>query len=391
MSLKKYALSVISGILVISSCTSEKKFSVEGEIKNAEEKMAYLERREHSTTTTLDSIQLDNNGNFKFSQKTLEYPEFYRIRIGNEQVNFVIDSTETITINGDLKNKLTQNYTIDGNEDSKLMLAANKNLQTLTNDITRLQTLNNEQKLSDNEFNDSIIASFDHYKDFAKKIIFENFRSPAGYYILFLTYDNNLLLSPYDKNDLNLYRSVATVWDGNYPNSPRNEFLKNFTLSAVAERKKQDQMLTNIKEISELEPTNDENYFVIELPNIRGDKKSTKDLKGKVVLLDFTIYNAENSAQRNVLINKLYEKYKSDLAIYQVSFDTDEYKWKNVADNLPWITVRENQSLQSPLINKFNIRNIPTTYILSRQGDIVERINGDVDIEKLIQQEVNKR
>lgn len=66
-------------------------------------------------------------------------------------------------------------------------------------------------------------------------------------------------------------------------------------------------MLANIEELTQMEPTNDENYFVIELPNIHGQKKSTKDLKGKVILLDFTIYNAENSAQRNIIINKLYE------------------------------------------------------------------------------------
>lgn len=385
MSIKIHSICLLATTILLGSCTKEKQFSVEGKIANAEDKVAFLERREHSTTTKLDSVKLDNTGEFKFIQKALDYPEFYRVRVDNEQVNFVIDSTETIQITGDFKNNLTRNYSIEGSEDSKLMQAANRNLQQLSDQIARYQSMNTASEISDAAFNDSINIAFLEYKDVAKKFILQNFRSPSGYYILFLTYNNNQLLSPYDKDDLNLYRSVATVWDGNFSNSPRNEFLKSYTLSAVAERKKQNQMLANMEEISKMEPINDENYFVINLPNLNGELKSTNDLKGKVVLLDFTVYNAENSAQRNILINSLYEKYKGNLEIYQVSFDTDEYIWKNVADNLPWVAVRDNRSLQSPLFNKFNIRNIPTTYILNRKGEIVDRLKVDDDIEKMLE------
>ncbi|MEN6588515.1 MAG: thioredoxin family protein, partial [Proteiniphilum sp.] len=98
-------------------------------------------------------------------------------------------------------------------------------------------------------------------------------------------------------------------------------------------------------------------------------------LRGKVVLLDFVVYNADFSPKHNMDLNTIYQKNRSrGFEIYQISFDSDEHFWKISADNLPWITVRDPQSVNARLLSMYNVREIPTAFIMDREGDIVSRI-----------------
>ena len=63
-----------------------------------------------------------------------------------------------------------------------------------------------------------------------------------------------------------------------------------------------------------------------------------KTLKGKVVLLDFSVFQSPAGAPHNMMLRELYNKYAKDgLEIYQVSLDADEHYWKTAAGNLPWV------------------------------------------------------
>ena len=56
----------------------------------------------------------------------------------------------------------------------------------------------------------------------------------------------------------------------------------------------------------------------IALRDMKGNTHKLSELKGKVVLLDFTIYQSAASAPHNFLLNDLYTKYKDQgLVIYQ--------------------------------------------------------------------------
>ena len=62
------------------------------------------------------------------------------------------------------------------------------------------------------------------------------------------------------------------------------------------------------------------------------------------------------------------------MEIYQISFDSDEHFWKNAASNLPWITVRDPQNVYSRLLSTYNVRDIPTAFVINRDGDVVARV-----------------
>ena len=107
--------------------------------------------------------------------------------------------------------------------------------------------------------------------------------------------------------------------------------------------------------------------------------------KGHPVILSFTAYGSEWSPMFNVELNKVYEKYRGQgLEIYQVSMDTDEYNWKQVAKNLPWITVLNNLNDGAKVLRQYNVNSLPTTFVFNRSGELVERVLNIADLDKAV-------
>jgi glutathione peroxidase-family protein len=132
---------------------------------------------------------------------------------------------------------------------------------------------------------------------------------------------------------------------------------------------------------------NAKELFDIALPSI--DEKIIKLSEigdGKVVLIDFTAYSMKESPSHNILLAEIYNKYRSKgFEIYQISIDTDEHFWKNASINLPWICVYDHQSIYSEILKKYNVTQIPTSFLRDKEGEIVSRIESIKDIEKGIE------
>ena len=91
--------------------------------------------------------------------------------------------------------------------------------------------------------------------------------------------------------------------------------------------------------------------------------------------------------KHNEIINRVYNKYKSrGFTVYQVSLDSDAHFWKNVAVELPWTTVYEPQSVNSTLLRNYNVRELPTAYVLNKEGDLIKRIENYDELDSYISQ-----
>ena len=102
-------------LVFISACRNdEQRFTVEGNITEAKDTMLYLE---HLTlgdgVLQIDSVKLDETGDFSLHGARPSNPEFYRLRIGNQVVNLSIDSTETVRVEATLPN-MTLGYRVEG-------------------------------------------------------------------------------------------------------------------------------------------------------------------------------------------------------------------------------------------------------------------------------------
>lgn len=370
---------IVSSILFLVSCGDNKKhFIVQGKISDADTLMLYLERRGHADVTILDSVKLSKEGDFTFKQEALNYAEFYRLRLENQSINFSVDSTETITFTA-ARPTFATSYKVEGSFNSARIQEVIMEVAKLKATIGKLKKEHEQKTISDQKFVDEINATIEAYKAKASDMIIDEYKSTAAYFILFQKIDDMLIFDPNDKKDLNLFRAVATVWDTFFPESPRTAQLKEYTLNAVAARKAFDNQQRTLDKLTSEETTGNDLY-TISLPDLNNKTISTSSLKGKVVILDFTAYQSEYSLAHNVRLNQVYSKYKDKVEIYQVSFDGDKHAWKNAAVNLPWICVRDEQSVNSPLLVKFNIGGLPTTYILNKEGEIVKRLPLSADI-----------
>lgn len=380
--LMKTVLTLGFVLFLISCGDSKKHFIIKGNIADADTLILYLERRGHSDVIILDSAKLEGGGAFSFKQEALDYSEFYRLRLDNQIINFSVDSTETIVFHAS-KPTFASSYEVEGSYNSSKIQEAVMELANLKTSIAQLQKEHKAKSISDQLFVDSISATVGNYKTKAGDMILDDYKSTVAYFILFQKIDDMLIFDPSDKKDLNLFRAVATVWDTYYPKSPRTVQLKEYTLNAIAQRKILENQNATVERLSSEKAVDNKDYYVVSLPDINNDTISTASLKGKVVLLDFTTYQGDFSLAHNVRLNQAYDKYKSQIEVYQIAFDRDKHAWKNAAINLPWICVRDEQSLNSPILPKFNIGGLPTTYILDRKGDIVKKItlNDDLNTE----------
>ena len=216
---------------------------------------------------------------------------------------------------------------------------------------------------------DSVLTA---YKAEITKLILGNPSGAAAYYAVFQKVDGYLIFDPYNKQDYAMFGAVATSWDRYYPGTPRSKHLYDFTMNALKTRKQQEQqaaLLENVPVVSGLSLPD------IVLTEVNGEKITLSSQKGKVVVLDFTVYKSDFSPAHNMELNKIYSQHKAKgLEIYQISFDSDEHFWKNAASNLPWITVRDPQNVYSRLLSTYNVRDIPTAFVINRDGDVVARV-----------------
>lgn len=359
----------------LSACNNSSDFTVKGVVAGADGQLMYLENVGISNVVTLDSIKLAPGGKFKFTEKRPEYPDFYRLRLNNQLINFAVDSTETISFVADAGTFATS-YSVEGSENSKAIKAITLAQLDANQAISRLRKEYEDKMISDTTYRMKVLAAADAYKEVARKYIYSAPMSTAAYFALFQQIDGLLFFDLYDRKDGKAYGAVATSYNHTYPESPRSKHLYNLTLQSMKVLRAQrpvDYSNVETKEIS---------FLDIELPDVRGEVvKLSTVAPGKVVLINFTAYQTEWSPALNMALGELYTKYHDQgLEIYQVSLDSDFHFWRNGASNLPWVTVHDPQSVYSQVAGLYNVKQLPALFILDRKGNLVKRVE---DVKKL--------
>lgn len=370
-------------VLLFSSCDSKgNSFSVKGEITSANGQVLYLEHRGLGGLDVLDSVKLKENGKFAFKEKSPANPEFYQLRLGEQVVVFAADSVDNLILNAD-GSDLYNSYKIDPaiiNEQIKKVISMQRDAK---NDISNLMTQHEKKEIEDVAFMEKVDSVLSVYKTYANNLILGNPSSAAAYYAVFQKIDDYLIFDPYDKKDYPMFGAVATSWNRFYPETQRTKHLYDFTMNALRARKqheKQSSLMDNVTLTESQLPD-------ISLLNVKGQTTKISSFKGNYVLLDFTAYKSEFSLRHNEIINRTYNKYKSKgLVVYQISFDSDVHFWKNVSVDLPWTTVYEPQSINSDLLKNYNVRELPTAYILNKEGDLIKRIENFEKLDEYLSQ-----
>jgi len=120
-------------------------------------------------------------------------------------------------------------------------------------------------------------------------------------------------------------------------------------------------------------------------PDINGNERRLSDLKGNVVLLDFTTYGMKGAQERTLALRELYNKYHAQgLEIYQVSLDSNEHFWKTMCEQLPWICVYNAEGLDNDMITLYNVLQLPSWFLIDKNNNLVGRQETLGDLENEI-------
>ena len=363
-------------ILLFTACNNTSDFTVKGVVSGADGQIMYLENVGISNVETLDSVKLTAAGKFKFNHKRPAFPDFYRLRLNNQRINFAIDSIETVTIAADAGTFATS-YTVEGSENSKAIKAITLAQLDANQAIGRLRKEYEDKHIADTIYRAKIQETAEAYKEVARKYIYSAPMSTAAYFALFQQIDGLLFFDLYDKNDVKAYGAVATSYDHFYPGSPRSKHLYNLTLQSMKVLRAQRPVnFDNVK-------TTEISFLDVELPNLKGEVvKLSSVAEGKPVVINFSAYQAEWSPALNMALGEIYTKYHAQgLEVYQISLDSDVHFWKNAASNLPWVTVRDPQSVYSQIAGLYNVKQLPAIFILDRKGNLVKRVDDVKNLE----------
>ena len=374
------AASIISFIF---SCDSHDTFTIKGEIEGGAGKMLYLSNVGLQNTKRVDSIKISRDGQFEFKQPRPECYDFYRLQLDGKgrQITIAIDSTETVTVRSNATH-FADSCSIEGSPESLKIMEIIALENALQEQVTNII---NKKSPAIGETRAVIYNLLDEFKrNICSQYIIPSIDKASAYYALFLRVNGEPIFDPiHNRFDSKCFSAVATSLNNRYPHATRAMQIYNTAIKGIKANRqstRRDSLFipeSKIKTIS---------LFDIKLPDIDGEEVSLTSLKGKVVLLDFTIYSDAQIGVRNIELRELYNRYKNrGFEIYQISYDSDKHFWQTAADNLPWVCVRDEEGAASQYTTLYRVDKIPTFFLINRNNELVWRDEQLTDLSKTIE------
>lgn len=374
-------VSLICLLTLLSACHEHgEQFCITGSITEARDTVLYLE---HLTLTDgvvpIDSIKLDETGDFCLKGDRPGNPEFYRLRIGRQVVNLSIDSTETVVVKASLP-RMTLDYQVEGSGNCDTIRLLNLKLDTLNR---QLRHVADDRSLTIPEREAKMQQLVADYKtDVKLRYIQNRYERASSYYAMFQTVGGQMVFNPVsDPSDITWFSALANAWDMLYPDCIRTENLRNIAMQGHRNTRR------NVIEINmDDEKVTESGIIDMGFPDATGQERRLSQLKGKVVLLDFTSYNLKGTPERTLALRELYNKYHArGLEIYQVSVDQNPHFWKTMSEQLPWVCVWDEEGMENDIVHLYNLQTLPTWFLIDRESNLVGRMEmmGDVEEEIL--------
>lgn len=342
--------------LLMTACDNNPKFKVEGEVYGGEGKTLILAKPDFAGRwTVLDSVKVDKNGGFSLKYEAPASPEIYRLTLDQSSIYFPIDSVETVRIETSA-DKYGSDFKVSGTPQAERLDAFEKEVMKYAS--------------SDGKDADSF------KRQIYSKYIMDSQGSILSYYVLTKTVGDKPLFDAADHDDAKYYAAVATQFEQYRPNDPHGKMVRDAALNALKQRNTAQgkRKVISAPELKVLD---------IELPNEKEQNVKLSDLvgKGKPVVVVFAMMNMEESPAFNRELAQIYQRKGGAVQFYHISFDADQYAWREAARNLPWITVIDPTGTHSNALRDYNVGQLPAFFIYDAGGDLRDRAQtlGDLD------------
>lgn len=372
--------------LIILSCSRDEQVQVRGIINNGTG-MVYLDEQGLGEIRKIDSTRLKRNGMFVLKDR-IGVPTFYNLHTGDQRIiPLLLQPGETAEISTDTAG-FASSYELSGTEESLYLLRLNQRLEKTRKSLDSLAVIFDENRGAGEETRKGIQTAYEEViqaqRRFTIKFIIEHMNSLAAIYALYQKIDENIFVLNTSK-DIQLFKITSIALDTLYPES---EYVK--SLKRDAANLEMELQSRNWQRMIETLPSSIPD---IRLPDPDGDTIALSSIKDKVILLSFWASWNPESVTLNQEFKRLYEKYhQRGLEIYQVSFDSELSSWRAAIfyDELPWINVSELSYPESSVARYYNITELPSYFLIDRQGQILGRDFDRIALERKISELVNQ-
>lgn len=357
-------------LLVLSACKNNNFLRINGTFKNTDKKYVFINRVDVDTRVFIDSVKIKSNGSFKYKMKISE-TEFYQIGFTNSDfITLLAEPGEKIKLKFN-SNLLYSDYNVTGSPGSEKIQMLDSALSCTKARIDSLKSVYEgavgkpEFEATEQAVNQKFVKILKEQRLFNINFILKNLKSLASIKALYQKIDESTYVL-YDSRDLQILKIASDTLTRYYPNSRQVKALKlNF------EKELNQMELNKIYQLSKDIP---ETKLDPALKDVNGKIIRLSSFQGKNVLLTFWSIASGDCLSENLELKNLYKKYKSSgFEIYQINLDLNEEAWKKAVryDELPWISVREDDPSSPHFAQLYNVKVLPANYLYDRTGNII--------------------
>jgi thiol-disulfide isomerase/thioredoxin len=351
--MKQFLLLTTALLILFSSCGGLKGTKVSGKLTGASELSIFLDKVGMNTANNmrLAAEKTDKDGSFKFSIPDGIKKGVYKITVGAQALEFIVDGTEKdIVITGDLAKMNSEGFDVKGSPLCEKYMATVKSAIKGEIDVNGLKTLAEKDA-------DPLVAFMIATRLFNFREEFADIHTKVAARLKATNID---FAEDYDQMTQALQQQAA-----------RKAAMEKVKLGMEAPE--------------------------IALPGIDGKIKKLSDYKGKTVLIDFWASWCGPCRKANPHVVQLYEKYSSKgFEVFSVSLDGlddrtrealagdkqqlntnltgSKERWIQAIaqDNLKWKGhVSDLKKWNSAAAATYGVSSIPKTYLVGKDGKIV--------------------
>ena len=362
----------LSVILLLSFCDGNKKnssFQLKGTLSDSKAETLYLEKLGSAKQVIIDSVILDEKGNFEFTNYTPKIG-FYRIKTNDKNfAMLVLDSADKVTITGSVKD-LGNTFKVEGSPETTIFIEYNnlsKSRDIKLDSLNKAFQLLMETNKMDSKRMDSLSAIFE---------------TP---YNSIINQSNILMVDKISKNT-NMYSSIMAIQA--LDPDKYSDLYKSLD-AGLSKKFPNDKNVIMFHEVVERMLSTNIGQFApeISLPSPDGKEIALSSLKGKLVLIDFWASWCGPCRKEMPNVVKIYSKFKNKgFEIYGVSLDQDKEKWMEAItkDGINWPQVSDLKYWDNVAAKIYNVQGIPYTVLIDKDGKIIAKNLRGQELEKKI-------
>jgi hypothetical protein len=367
--LQRYFLFLLFAFFA-AGCQNNDTVIVNGTIESPKGKYMKLWRVDIDKTEALDSVKIKSNGSFRF-RFSVNQSNFFQVGYSStEFITLIIHPGDKILL-GFKGSFLHRDYTVSGSDDSEKVRLLDARLRETKRELDSLRTAH--AALSGDTAGDKTAASIEEkvvdvindQRNFSIDFILKNLSSLSSIVALYQKFNEEAYVL-YETRDLQLMKLLSDTLSVRYPESQQ--------VKAMEEDLKRELNNMQVRQFSRMVERMESTELNPDLTDITGKRIALSSLRGKYVLLTFWSVESPDCIRNNLELKELYRTYnRRGFEIYQINIDADVDRWRAAVrfDELPWISVREDDPSNPKYAHIYNVQALPANYLYDPQGEII--------------------